>query len=180
MLAVRQYTIVNECPTSIPLYVNGASQGTIGSGGNITRTYPNSWDGVMYTSANGGNQNAIFGTSRAGFYGPVSSKSWHGTSLEIKDKGRTVTTTLSSILATSTRGLVSLQSAHLWVFSLPLCFMATTVICSSAVTSVLQLLAILSLVLEHTATCPPHFHLLVEVLRKFHCIRAPCPTSVIQ
>ncbi|GLB34535.1 putative G-X-X-X-Q-X-W domain-containing protein [Lyophyllum shimeji] len=69
VLADRQYTIKNSCPSSITLFINGAAQSVLKpAGGTFQTTVPNDWSGFIYTDANGGNQNGT-GTTRAGFYG---------------------------------------------------------------------------------------------------------------
>ena len=73
VLATRHYDIVNNCPLPITLYINGESQGTLGSsGGSTSRDFADGWSGFIYTDFNRGNQDGA-GTVRAGFYGTVSS-----------------------------------------------------------------------------------------------------------
>ena len=62
----REYTVYNHCPTSIDLYIGGAKQGTIPTGGNVVKTLGTD-AGFFYTDANGGDSTAV-GTIRAGFY----------------------------------------------------------------------------------------------------------------
>jgi hypothetical protein len=70
--AARQYLITNKCPKPITLFINGESQGTLtANGGSTQRTFDNTFSGLIYTDANGGNQNGV-GTTRAGFFGQVS------------------------------------------------------------------------------------------------------------
>lgn len=69
--ASRRYNIVNNCPSTINIFINGNSQGSISSGGVVRHTFNNSFSGLIYTNANGGAQSGA-GTTRAGFYGPVS------------------------------------------------------------------------------------------------------------
>lgn len=64
--STREYTLYNLCPTSIDLYIGGAKQGTIPTGGNVVKTLGTD-AGFFYTDANGGNSSAV-GTIRAGFY----------------------------------------------------------------------------------------------------------------
>jgi len=61
----RQYTVYNKCPTPIDLYIGGAKQGTIPTGGNVVKTL-GTGAGYFFTDANG-SQNAN-GTIHAGFY----------------------------------------------------------------------------------------------------------------
>jgi hypothetical protein len=69
--ANRYYNIRNKCPSDITLYINGTSQGTLpASGGFVQKSFPNDFDGFIYTDANGGDANGS-GTTRAGFYGTV-------------------------------------------------------------------------------------------------------------
>jgi len=68
-VVARLFTIVNQCPESITLFINGESQGSLNArDGTTTRNFPRTWSGFIYTSANGGNQNGT-GTTRAGFFG---------------------------------------------------------------------------------------------------------------
>lgn len=72
VLGVREYIILNQCPSAITLYINGESQGSLAAnGGSTTRELIDNWSGFIYTDANGGNQNGT-GTTRAGFYGQAS------------------------------------------------------------------------------------------------------------
>ncbi|KAK7055961.1 carbohydrate-binding module family 13 protein [Favolaschia claudopus] len=69
VLGTRLYNIVNNCPISISLYINGDNQGVLASsGGFTTRTVDNNWSGFIYTDANQGNVDGS-GTVRAGFFG---------------------------------------------------------------------------------------------------------------
>ncbi|RDB27201.1 Extracellular exo-alpha-L-arabinofuranosidase [Hypsizygus marmoreus] len=67
--AGRQITVTNNCPSSINVFMNGNSQGYLGSGASTTSWVPNGFSGFIYTNANGGSQSGA-GTTRAGFYGP--------------------------------------------------------------------------------------------------------------
>ncbi|KIM35445.1 carbohydrate-binding module family 13 protein [Hebeloma cylindrosporum] len=67
-LAERIFTIRNRCTQSITLYINGQTQGLLATNGFTNRTFEDSWSGLFYTDANGGNANGA-GTTRAGFYG---------------------------------------------------------------------------------------------------------------
>lgn len=72
VLALRHYSIVNSCPSAVTLYINGESQGSLAAnGGTTTRDFNNTWSGLIYTDANGGNKNGTR-TTRAGFFGDVS------------------------------------------------------------------------------------------------------------
>ncbi|KAG5634420.1 hypothetical protein H0H81_002054 [Sphagnurus paluster] len=65
----RTFKVINKCPKPINLFVNGRTQGSLRpNGGSTSLTYSNSFSGVFYTDANGGNRNG-FGTTRAGFEG---------------------------------------------------------------------------------------------------------------
>ncbi|RDB19628.1 Extracellular exo-alpha-L-arabinofuranosidase [Hypsizygus marmoreus] len=69
VLAVRHYDIVNNCPFSATIYINGQSQGSLPAlGGKLARDYPENWSGLIYTDLNQGNPEGP-GTARAGFYG---------------------------------------------------------------------------------------------------------------
>jgi hypothetical protein len=69
-VTARLYTIQNNCPQGITLYINGVSQGRLAAGAVTTRTQTENWSGFIYTDANGG---SVTGerTTRAGFYGEV-------------------------------------------------------------------------------------------------------------
>ena len=69
-LADRIFTIRNRCPQSITLYINGQTQGLLAMNGFMNQTFEDSWSGLIYTDANGGNANGA-GTTKAGFYGQV-------------------------------------------------------------------------------------------------------------
>lgn len=65
----RIYNIVNNCPLSINLFINGQSEGSLASyGGTTSRTVSDTWSGFIYTDFNRGNQDGA-GTVRAGFFG---------------------------------------------------------------------------------------------------------------
>lgn len=70
--ATRIITILNRCPSAIPLYINGQSQGDPlpARTGATNRTYEDTWQGLIYTTAGGGESNGAAST-RAGFYGQV-------------------------------------------------------------------------------------------------------------
>lgn len=62
----REYTVVNNCPTSINLYVGGVYDATLATGASTTTT--GGVDaGFFYTTANGGDTTGD--ATRAGFYG---------------------------------------------------------------------------------------------------------------
>lgn len=63
---MRQYTVYNQCPTPIDLYIGGANQATIPTGGDYVETL-GTGAGYFFTTANGGSENST-GTIRAGFY----------------------------------------------------------------------------------------------------------------
>jgi hypothetical protein len=62
----RQYTVHNQCPTPITLYIGGVKDVTIASKGTVVKTL-GTGAGFFYTDANGGSPTAQ-GTIRAGFY----------------------------------------------------------------------------------------------------------------
>lgn len=64
------YTIKNQCPQSIPLYIKGVAHGSISAGGQTQKFFGGVWSGFIYTSANGGDSGGV-GTTRAGFFGDV-------------------------------------------------------------------------------------------------------------
>ena len=72
--AERIYTIKNKCPATIKVYSGGHPRGTIPTGRSITKSFPDNWDGFIYTNANGGTVKGSK-TTKAGFYGEVSSGS---------------------------------------------------------------------------------------------------------
>jgi len=72
-LATRHIVIVNQCPSAINLYTSGVLQQSLpANGGQTTRDVADTFSDFFYTDVNGGNANGV-GTTRAGFYGPVSS-----------------------------------------------------------------------------------------------------------
>ncbi|KAF8883643.1 ricin B lectin domain-containing protein, partial [Gymnopilus junonius] len=64
------FSIVNLCPHTITLYINGESHGPLSTFTAINATFNNTWSGMIYTDANGGRGNGN-STMRAGFYGSV-------------------------------------------------------------------------------------------------------------
>ncbi|CAA7262364.1 unnamed protein product [Cyclocybe aegerita] len=66
--ATRHYSIVNNCPLSINLYINGESQGSLASQAVTTRDFADGFSGFIYTDFNRGNVDGA-GTVRAGFFG---------------------------------------------------------------------------------------------------------------
>jgi len=64
----RVYTIVNNCPQGINVYISGVSQGRLATGASITKTQTENWSGFIFTDANGGSATGER-TTRAGFYG---------------------------------------------------------------------------------------------------------------
>ncbi len=72
--AERIYTIKNKCPATIKVYSGGHPRGTVAAGRSITKSFPDNWDGFIYTNANGGTVKGSK-TTKAGFYGEVSSGS---------------------------------------------------------------------------------------------------------
>ncbi|RDB27204.1 Endo-1,4-beta-xylanase A [Hypsizygus marmoreus] len=66
--AARQITITNKCPSTITIYRNGNSQGSLSSGSSSTSSVSNNFNGFYYTNANGGSSSGA-DTTRAGFYG---------------------------------------------------------------------------------------------------------------
>jgi len=89
-LVTRQYTVYNNCPTPIDLYVNDTSAATIPTNGNITEILPTD-PFHFFTTANGGSQNAD-GTIYAGFhddyYYIVSDPNHANTGLRVKPVNR--------------------------------------------------------------------------------------------
>lgn len=69
--AQRHYNIVNNCPTSINLYINGVAEGSLTTGASTSRNFSSSWDGFIYTTSNGAELDGSR-TTRAGFYGESS------------------------------------------------------------------------------------------------------------
>lgn len=77
--AALQLTITNNCPTAIPIFINGAAQTTaadraadypsVPPGHSIVRTYEDTWSGLVYTNGNapGSPGNSGVGTTRVGF-----------------------------------------------------------------------------------------------------------------
>ncbi|KAJ2913301.1 hypothetical protein MD484_g7108, partial [Candolleomyces efflorescens] len=68
VLANRHFDIINNCPLSLNLLINGNFEGTLASGGSTTRDFPDVWSGVIYSDFNRGNVDTA-GTVRAGFQG---------------------------------------------------------------------------------------------------------------
>jgi hypothetical protein len=64
---MRQYTVYNNCPTPIDLYIGGAKDSTIPLNGNVVKSL-DTLAGFFYTDANGGNPTSAEGTIRAGFF----------------------------------------------------------------------------------------------------------------
>ncbi|KAF8069880.1 G-X-X-X-Q-X-W domain-containing protein [Lyophyllum atratum] len=64
----RLYTIFNNCPQSVGLYMNENYQGILGKGATATHQLPEGWSGFIFTDANGGSATGER-TTRAGFYG---------------------------------------------------------------------------------------------------------------
>jgi hypothetical protein len=68
----RSFTVINKCPRWIRIWVDGNSQGWLSpNSGSKVLNYPNDFSGLIYTNANGGNQDGSR-TTRAGFEGQVS------------------------------------------------------------------------------------------------------------
>jgi len=61
-----QYTIQNNCPTTIALRIGESAEGNIATGSSVVRTLGVN-AGFFYTTANSGTTNG--GATRAGFYG---------------------------------------------------------------------------------------------------------------
>lgn len=80
--AERIYTIKNKCPVTIKVYSGGHPRGTIAAGRSITKSFPDNWDGFIYTNANGGTVKGSK-TTKAGFYGEV--RSGYTTAVGIPD-----------------------------------------------------------------------------------------------
>lgn len=94
----RLYTIFNDCPQNINLYINGVSQGSLGVGATTTRELEENWSGFIYTDANGGNGSTGERTTRAGFYGEVSSDTKRFAIVSPSKPSRMTTTTSSLTL----------------------------------------------------------------------------------
>lgn len=69
-VATRHYNIVNNCPSSIDLFINGESQGALATGATTTRDFDSPWSGFIYTTSNSGRSDGSH-TTRAGFFGEV-------------------------------------------------------------------------------------------------------------
>lgn len=54
------------------MYINGQSRGHIKREATVTKSFSSKWSGFIYTDANGGSVKGSK-TTRAGFYGEVSS-----------------------------------------------------------------------------------------------------------
>ncbi|KAJ3511872.1 hypothetical protein NLJ89_g3855 [Agrocybe chaxingu] len=67
-LAERLVTIVNRCPQTISVFINGQTQGLLTPNEATNRTYEDTWAGLIYSTTNEGGANGA-GTTRAGFYG---------------------------------------------------------------------------------------------------------------
>ncbi|KAF8890494.1 ricin B lectin domain-containing protein [Infundibulicybe gibba] len=66
----RTYTFVNLCPQNATLFISGVQQGSLAAnGGSSTQVLPQTFSGLVYTDANGGNGASGAGTTRAGFFG---------------------------------------------------------------------------------------------------------------
>jgi hypothetical protein len=78
VLANRHFDIINNCPLSLNLLINGNFEGTLASGGSTTRDFPDVWSGVIYSDFNRGNVDTA-GTVRAGFQGTVGMKYFNST-----------------------------------------------------------------------------------------------------
>ncbi|KDR84330.1 hypothetical protein GALMADRAFT_237117 [Galerina marginata CBS 339.88] len=68
--AQRQYTVVNNCPSPVALYIGGTFDSTLATGGSTTKSLGVD-AGFFYTTVNGGT--ATGGATRAGFYGDSNS-----------------------------------------------------------------------------------------------------------
>ncbi|KAF8914421.1 ricin B lectin domain-containing protein [Gymnopilus junonius] len=64
--AQRNYTVVNNCPAPVDLYIGSAKDSTLAKGANTTKVLGND-AGFFYTTANGGKLDGS--ATRAGFYG---------------------------------------------------------------------------------------------------------------
>lgn len=72
-VARRHYDIVNNCPSSIEYFINGASQGDLAAGATASHDLLSDFSGYIYTGANGGNLEDGTHFSRAVFRGTVRS-----------------------------------------------------------------------------------------------------------
>lgn len=67
--AVREFSLVNNCPSGINVFVNGSwSNWLPANGGSAISPFSNNFSGFIYTNANGGSPSGE-GTTRAGFFG---------------------------------------------------------------------------------------------------------------
>jgi hypothetical protein len=76
-LATRYYEILNNCPQTIQIYVNGESQGSVDAQKAITHNYQDDFSGFIYSDANGAVTNGTWHMTRAAFNGTVSSNFSH-------------------------------------------------------------------------------------------------------
>lgn len=70
-LDVQRLSISNRCPSTIPVYINGKLEGKLASGTVMTKTFDADWNGLIYTTTNGGTASGRNAT-KAGFFGQVS------------------------------------------------------------------------------------------------------------
>ncbi|KAH9484883.1 hypothetical protein JR316_0001785 [Psilocybe cubensis] len=62
------YTIENNCPAPIKIFINGKSQGFIETKKSMIKSYTEKWSGFIYSSSNGGTA-AGSGSTKAAFIG---------------------------------------------------------------------------------------------------------------
>ncbi|KAF5342539.1 hypothetical protein D9611_001229 [Ephemerocybe angulata] len=65
--ADRTLNIINSCPSSITVYVNGESAGSLATGATVTKSVADDWSGFIYSNVNAPEGNTGAGTTKAGF-----------------------------------------------------------------------------------------------------------------
>ena len=69
-VAGRTFNVLNLCPQSISVYINGEKNASLSSSQAINLTLEDTWSGLIYTTANGGSGSGK-GSVKAGFIGAV-------------------------------------------------------------------------------------------------------------
>lgn len=72
--AQRQYTVKNNCPSAVDLYIGGSKDSTLAKGATVVKSLGVN-AGFFYTNANGGTTDGQ--ATRAGFYGDNSVSRTH-------------------------------------------------------------------------------------------------------
>ncbi|PPR04288.1 hypothetical protein CVT26_004075 [Gymnopilus dilepis] len=67
-VAGRTFNVLNLCPQSISVYINGENNASLSSSQAINLTLEDTWSGLIYTTANGGSESGK-GSVKAGFIG---------------------------------------------------------------------------------------------------------------